>query len=96
MSQCHYVTPPFPNTKYYHVFSPPSPPELVEEPGVEPVVEGVTFYVKYLGSSVVCRPSGEEPTATAIRHIVASVSGAAISPLRFYHQARTERGLLTN
>ena len=29
--------------------------ELLEESGVEPVVEGVTFYVKYLGSSVVVR-----------------------------------------
>jgi hypothetical protein len=38
------------------------------------VVEGVTFYVKYLGSSVVVRPSGEEATAEAIRAIVSMVS----------------------
>ena len=40
---------------------------------MDPVVEGVTFFVKYLGSSVVVKPSGEEATADAIRAIVSMV-----------------------
>ncbi|XP_059082612.1 uncharacterized protein LOC131880113 [Tigriopus californicus] len=37
----------------------------------EPVIEGVPFYVKYLGSSLVHKASGEESTADAIKTIVA-------------------------
>ena len=40
----------------------------------EPVIEGVPFYVKYLGSSLVQKASGEEATADAIKTIVAMVS----------------------
>ena len=45
----------------------------MEDNDVDPVVEGVTFFVKYLGSSVVVKPSGEEATADAIRAIVSMV-----------------------
>ena len=48
--------------------------ELLEDTDVDPVVEGVTFFVKYLGSSVVVKPSGEEATADAIRAIVSMVT----------------------
>lgn len=40
----------------------------------EPVVEGVPFYVKYLGSSLVQKASGEEATSQAIKTIIAMVS----------------------
>ena len=40
----------------------------------EPVIEGVPFYVKYLGSSLVQKASGEEATADAIKTIIAMVS----------------------
>ena len=40
----------------------------------EPVIEGVPFYVKYLGSSLVQKASGEEATADAIKTIVTMVS----------------------
>jgi len=36
----------------------------------DPVVEGVTFYVKYLGSCLVDKPSGEDTTAEAVKTIV--------------------------
>ena len=39
----------------------------------EPVIEGVPFYAKYLGSSIVQRASGEEATADAIKTIIAMV-----------------------
>ena len=39
----------------------------------EPVIEGVPFYVKYLGSSIVQKASGEEATADAIKTIIAMV-----------------------
>ena len=38
------------------------------------VLEGVTFYVAYLGSCLVDTPSGEETTSQAVRTIVAMVS----------------------
>ena len=53
---------------------------MVEDGVTEPVVEGVTFYVKYLGSSVVCRPSGEEATTDSIRNIVSMVGGGRRRP----------------
>lgn len=40
----------------------------------EPVIEGVPFYVKYLGSSLVQKASGEEATSDAIRTIIAMVN----------------------
>ena len=51
-------------------------PELSEDWSSvrEPVIEGVPFYVKYLGSSLVQKASGEEATADAIKTIVAMVS----------------------
>merc|ERR1712107_176101 len=45
--------------------------KLMEEKSAEPVMDGVTFYVKYLGSSPVDRPSGEEATSGAIKTIIA-------------------------
>ena len=38
------------------------------------VLEGVTFYVAYLGSCIVARPSGEDTTSQAVNTIVAMVS----------------------
>ena len=38
------------------------------------VLEGVTFYVAYLGSCLVDTPSGEETTSQAVKTIVAMVS----------------------
>merc|ERR1719422_2799298 len=37
----------------------------------ECVLEGVTFYVAYLGSCIVAKPSGEETTSQAVNTIVA-------------------------
>ena len=39
----------------------------------DPVVEGVTFYVKYLGSCIVDKASGEDTTAEAVKTIVTMV-----------------------
>ena len=38
------------------------------------MLDGVTFYVKYLGSTLVEKPSGEEATADAIKTIILMVS----------------------
>ena len=40
----------------------------------ECVLEGVTFYVAYLGSCIVAKPSGEETTSQAVNTIVAMVN----------------------
>ena len=47
--------------------------ELTEESGQDPIVEGVTFYVRYLGSCFVINKSGEEETGEAIKSIVSMV-----------------------
>ena len=47
--------------------------ELLEESGQDPIIEGVTFYVCYLGSFFVVKPSDEEATAEAIKSIVHKV-----------------------
>ena len=50
--------------------------ELVEDPlahGSDPILEGVTFYVKYLGSCIVESASGEETTAKAVKTIISMV-----------------------
>ena len=47
--------------------------ELLEDSGQDPVVEGVTFYVRYLGSCYVINPSGDEATGEAIKSIVSMV-----------------------
>jgi len=47
--------------------------KLLEESGQDPVVEGVTFYVRYLGSCYVINPSGDEATGEAIKSIVSMV-----------------------
>lgn len=46
--------------------------KLVEDPsnGSDPILEGVTFYVKYLGSCIVDKASGEETTSEAVKTIV--------------------------
>lgn len=44
--------------------------KLLEDSGQDPVVEGVTFYVRYLGSCFVINPSGDEATGEAIKSIV--------------------------
>ena len=45
-------------------------PELVEDPsnGSDPILEGVTFYVKYLGSCIV-----DKATSEAVKTIVTMV-----------------------
>jgi hypothetical protein len=40
----------------------------------EPVCDGITFFVKYLGSVLVEASSGEEVTAEAIKNIITMVS----------------------
>lgn len=44
--------------------------KLLEDSGQDPVVEGVTFYVRYLGSCFVINQSGDEATGDAIKSIV--------------------------
>ena len=74
-------TPQFGNLGFIIIFAIPSSlfPELSEDWSSvrEPVIEGVPFYVKYLGSSLVQKASGEEATADAIKTIVAMVSRRA-------------------
>ena len=48
--------------------------ELTEETGQDPIVEGVTFYVRYLGSCFVINKTGDEATSEAIKSIVSMVS----------------------
>ena len=48
-------------------------PELYEESQQDPVLEGVTYYGRYLGSCSVVKPSGEEATAEAVNTIVQAV-----------------------
>jgi len=44
--------------------------KLTEESGQDPIVEGVTFYVRYLGSCFVINKAGDESTSDAIKSIV--------------------------
>jgi len=60
--------------------------KLMEEKSSEPVLDGVTFYVKYLGSSMVDRASGEEATSGAIKTIIAMAQK---------HDRKVERVALT-
>ena len=55
----------------------------------EPVIEGVPFYVKYLGSSLVQKASGEEATADAIKTIITMVSELERRLLGVSFQLRT-------
>jgi len=48
----------------------------------EPVVEGVTFYCKYLGSCLVDEPKGEVATAEAIKSIIQEAKAASRTPTR--------------
>ncbi|XP_069983248.1 numb-like protein isoform X1 [Penaeus vannamei] len=48
----------------------------------EPVVEGVTFYCKYLGSTVVDEPKGEASTAEAIKRIIHAAKQKGRKPER--------------
>ena len=43
--------------------------ELVEYPsnGSDPILEGVTFYVKYLGSCIVDKATGKETTSEVVK-----------------------------
>lgn len=47
----------------------------------QPVLEGITFYAKYLGSTLVEEPSGDKATADAIRAIIgmAKASGKKLA-----------------
>ena len=47
--------------------------ELLEERCQDPIIEGVTYFARYLGSCSVGKPSGEEATAEAIKSIVQAV-----------------------
>ena len=47
--------------------------ELSEDSGQDPIVEGVTFYVRYLGSCFVINKAGDEATSEAIKSIVSMV-----------------------
>lgn len=46
----------------------------------EPVVEGVTFYCKYLGSTMVDDPKGETTTAEAIKRIIQTAKMTLLKP----------------
>ncbi|KAG0725928.1 Low density lipoprotein receptor adapter protein 1 [Chionoecetes opilio] len=48
----------------------------------EPVVEGVTFHCKYLGSTLVDDPKGEAATAEAIKRVIHSAKLVARKPER--------------
>ncbi|XP_045606366.1 low density lipoprotein receptor adapter protein 1-A [Procambarus clarkii] len=48
----------------------------------EPVVEGVTFYCKYLGSTLVDDPKGEASTAEAIKRIIHAAKQVSRKPER--------------
>ncbi|CAL4100737.1 unnamed protein product, partial [Meganyctiphanes norvegica] len=48
----------------------------------EPVVEGVTFYCKYLGSCLVEEPKGEVATAEAIKRIIQGAKQESRTPQR--------------
>ena len=52
--------------------------ELIEDPQSieDPLVEGVTFLVKYLGKCAVENDSAEEETAEAIKNIIKTVRTA--------------------
>ena len=54
----------------------------------EPVLDGVTFYVKYLGSTLVEKPSGEEATADAIKTIILMVSLLKMNPMKMMNCCR--------
>ena len=58
-------------------------PELTEESGQDPIVEGVTFYVRYLGSCFVINKAGDEATSEAIKSIVSMVSKIKICNILF-------------
>ena len=51
--------------------------ELTEDSGQDPIVEGVTFYLRYLGSCFVINKAGDEATSDAIKSIVSMVSQSA-------------------
>ncbi|KAH9381692.1 hypothetical protein HPB48_011978 [Haemaphysalis longicornis] len=58
----------------------------------QPVVEGITFYAKYLGSTLVEEPSGDKATADAIKTIIA-MSNKPLFPCQNstdYRQLRAE------
>ena len=61
--------------------------ELTEDSGQDPIVEGVTFYVRYLGSCFVINKAGDETTSEAIKSIVSMVSGIY---LRYYSIAASK------
>ena len=52
---------------------------------MDPVLEGVTFYVRYLGSCFVLNSSGEEATSEAIKSIVSMVMIIVLScsPMKY-------------
>ena len=52
--------------------------ELFEESCQDPIIEGVTYFARYLGSCSVVKPSGEEATAEAIKSIVQAVISLGI------------------
>ena len=54
--------------------------ELLEETSQEPVLEGVTFYARYLGHCLVTQPSGEQATGEAVQNIVALVRYSVCIP----------------
>ena len=58
-------------------------PELTEESGQDPIVEGVTFYVRYLGSCFVINKAGDEATSEAIKSIVSMVPEMMLMTLNY-------------
>lgn len=48
-------------------------PEEWDDSIKEPVLDGITFYVKYLGSTLVEEPNDQQGTADAIKAIIMMV-----------------------
>lgn len=56
----------------------------------EPVVDGVTFYCKYLGSTMVDDPKGESTTAEAIKRIIQIAKMTVLKPEKVSLQVSVE------
>lgn len=57
-------------------------PEEWDDSIKQPVLDGITFYVKYLGSTLVEEPNGQQATADAIKAIIAMAKSSGRKLLR--------------
>ena len=64
--------------------------EIFEESCQDPIIEGVTYFARYLGSCSVVKPSGEEATAEAIKSIVQAVKVLEkFQLLKYFYSGKT-------